>query len=359
MSEKPIVAVLLGGRNSENYRSCLSSKDVIDALEAKGYLVKPYGMTMEANWVEFNDLTSLRNTLNKENIELTDEAVKNIKDTKTSVLPPESLLESPVVFSTLMGAWASDGTVQGLLETEIVRFVGSDTLGAAISTDKPTSKLLMQSVQIPTPALSIINDKNWRRDPLSCVARANSLKMPVVVKPARGSNGVGITFTRVPRDWKKNIEIARNFDGRVIVEKYHEPKHLIECNIIEDEKRKTITSEIIETKLDKSEKVFNFIVRNDKSKYSFEKAKDLDSELVKLIQEYANKTFEVLKLSGYAQIEMMIDKEGELLVIEVNSQPYLGKDGSFALSWKEKGMKYEDVIDSIVKEALERPVGLI
>jgi D-alanine-D-alanine ligase len=359
LSEKPIVAVLLGGRNSENYRSCLSSKDVIDALEAKGYLIKPYGMTMEANWVEFNDLTSLRNTLNKENFELTDEAVKNIKDTKTSVLPPESLLESPVVFSTLMGAWASDGTVQGLLETEIVRFVGSDTLGAAISTDKPTSKLLMQSVQIPTPALSIINDKNWRRDPLSCVARANSLKMPVVVKPARGSNGVGITFTRVPRDWKKNIEIARNFDGRVIVEKYHEPKHLIECNIIEDEKRKTITSEIIETKLDKSEKVFNFIVRNDESKYSFEKAKDLDSELVKLIQEYANKTFEVLKLSGYAQIEMMIDKEGELLVIEVNSQPYLGKDGSFALSWKEKGMKYEDVIDSIVKEALERPVGLI
>ena len=76
-------------------------------------------------------------------------------------------------------------------------------------------------------------------------------------------------------------------------------------------------------------------------------------------QEYANKTFEVLKLSGYAQIEMMIDKEGELLVIEVNSQPYLGKDGSFALFWKEKGMKYEDVIDSIVKEALERPVGLI
>jgi D-alanine-D-alanine ligase len=359
VSEKTKVAVLLGGRNSENYRSCLSAKDVIDALEAKGYLVKAYGMTMEANWVEFDDLASLRNNLNKENFEITDESIKEIKDVKVSVLPPESLLESPVVFSTLMGAWASDGTVQGLLETEIVRFVGSDTLGSAIATDKPTAKLLMQSVEVPTPALSIINDKNWRRDPLSCVARANALRMPVVVKPARGSNGVGVSFTRVPRDWKKNIEIARNFDGRVIVEKYHEPKHLIECNIIEDTKRKTITSEIIETKLDKSQKLFNFIARSDKSKYSFEKAKDLDQEVIKLIHEYANKTFEVLKLSGFAQIEMMIDKEGELLVIEVNSQPYLGKDGSFALSWKEKGMKYEDVIDSIVQEALVRPVGLI
>ena len=86
MSEKPIVAVLLGGRNSENYRSCLSSKDVIDALEAKGYLVKAYGMTMEANWVEFNDLASLRNSLNKENFELTDEAIKDIIDAATDEL---------------------------------------------------------------------------------------------------------------------------------------------------------------------------------------------------------------------------------------------------------------------------------
>ncbi len=358
MSEITKVAVLLGGRNSENYRSCLSAKDVIDALEAKGYLVKAYGMTMEANWVEFNDLADLRNNLNKENFELTDQTVKGIKETNISVLPPESLLESLVVFSTLMGAWASDGTVQGLLETEIVRFVGSDTLGAAIATDKPTAKLLMQSVEVPTPALVIINDKNWRRDPLSCVARANALRMPVVIKPARGSNGVGVSYTRVPRDWKKNIEIARNFDGRVIVEKYHEPKFLIECNIIEDIKRKTITSEIIETKLVKTEKLFNYIVRSDKSKYSFEKLKDLDQEVIKLVHEYAQKTFEVLKLSGFAQIEMMIDKEGELLVIEVNSQPYLGKDGSFALSWKEKGIAYEDLIDQIVQEALARPVGL-
>lgn len=354
-----IVSVLLGGRNSENYRSCLSARDVIDALETKGYLVKAYGMTMESNWVEFNDLTSLRNALNTENFELTDESIKSITANSVSILPPGSLLESPLVFSTMMGAWASDGTIQGLLESEIVRFVGSDTLGAAISSDKPTAKLLMQSVEIPTPALSIINDKNWRRDPLSCVARANALKMPVVVKPARGSNGVGITFTRVPRDWKKNIEIARNFDGRVIIEKYHEPVKLIECNIIEDTKRKTITSEIIETKLDKSEKLFNFIARSNKEKYSFEKAKDIEDEVKKLIHDYAQKTFEVLKLSGYAQIEMMIDKEGELLVIEVNCQPYLAKDGTFAMSWKEKGMKYEDLIDQIVQEALERPVGLI
>ena len=359
MAEKTSVAVILGGRNSENYRSCQSARDVIDALEEKGYEVSAYGMTMEANWVTFGDLNSLKNALKKENFELNEQTVKEIANTTESLLPPTSLLETTVVFSTLMGAWGSDGTMQGMLETEIVRFVGSDTLGGAISSDKSTAKLLMESVEIPTPRHVIIPDKSWRRDPLSNVARASALRTPLISKPARGSNGVGITYIRVPRDFKKGIEIARNFDGRVVVEKYHQPAQLLECNIIEDEKGRPVLSEIIKTNWKEADKVFNFISRSDKSTYSFEKAKDLDPEVVKLIHDYAKKTFEVLKMSGYAQIEFMIDKEGELLVVEVNCQPYLGKEGSFALSWKEAGISYEDLIERIVKEALDRPVGLV
>jgi D-alanine-D-alanine ligase len=258
-----------------------------------------------------------------------------------------------------MGAWGSDGTMQGMLETEIVRFVGSDTLGGAISSDKSTAKLLMEAVEVPTPKHVIIPDKSWRRDPLSNVARAAALKTPLISKPARGSNGVGITHIRVPRDFKKGIEIARNFDGRVVVEKYHQPAQLFECNIIEDEKGKPVLSEIIQTNWNEKDKIFNFISRSNRSSYSFSKLTDLDPEVVKLVHDYAKRTFEVLKLSGYAQIEFMIDKEGELLVVEVNCQPYFGKDGSFALSWKEAGISYPDLIERIIKEALDRPVGLV
>ena len=359
MSDKISVAVILGGRSAENYRSCQSAKDVIDALEEKGYVVSAYGMTLEANWISFGDLNSLKSALKKDMFELTDDTAKEIAKTEESLLPPTSLLETPVVFSTLMGAWGSDGTMQGMLETEIIRYVGSDTLGSAISSDKSTAKLLMEAVEVPTPKHIVIPDKAWRRDPLSNVARASSLKVPLISKPARGSNGVGITHIRVPRDFKKGIDIARNFDGRVVVEKYHQPAQLLECNIIEDEKKKPVLSEIIKTNWNEKDKVFNFISRSNKTSYSFEKAKDLDPEVIKLIHDYAKRTFEVLKLSGYAQIEFMIDKEGELLVVEVNCQPYFGKDGSFALSWQEAGISYPDLIDRIIKEALDRPAGLI
>ena len=75
MSEKTAVAVLLGGRNSENYRSCQSARDVIDALEEKGYQVTAYGMSMEANWISFGDLNSLKNALKKDNFELTEKII--------------------------------------------------------------------------------------------------------------------------------------------------------------------------------------------------------------------------------------------------------------------------------------------
>jgi D-alanine-D-alanine ligase len=265
MSDKISVAVILGGRSAENYRSCQSAKDVIDALEEKGYEVSAYGMTLEANWISFGDLYSLKLALKKDMFELTDDTAKAIADTKESLLPPTSLLETPVVFSTLMGAWGSDGTMQGMLETEIIRYVGSDTLGSAISSDKSTAKLLMGAVEVPTPKHVVIPDKSWRRDPLSNVARAQSLRIPLISKPARGSNGVGITHIRVPRDFKKGIDIARNFDGRVVVEKYHQPAQLLECNIIEDEKKKPILSEIIKTNWNEKDKVFNFISRSDKT----------------------------------------------------------------------------------------------
>ena len=359
MSDKTSVAVILGGRNSENYRSCQSARDVIEALEEKGYLVSAYGMTMEANWITFGDLNSLKIALKKDAFELNDESVKDIADIEESLLPPTSLLETTVVFSTLMGAWGSDGTMQGMLETEIVRFVGSDTLGGAISSDKSTAKLLMEAMEIPTPKHVIIPDKSWRRDPLSNVARAAALKTPLVAKPSRGSNGVGVTLIKNPRDFKKGVDIARNFDGRVVVEKFHQAVKLFECNVIEDEKGKPVLSEIIKTNWKELDKIFNFISRTDKSSYSFSKLTDLEPEVVKLVHDYAKRAFEVLKMSGYAQIEFMIDKEGELLVVEVNCQPYFGKDGSFALSWKESGISYPDLIERIINEALARPAGLV
>lgn len=359
MSDKTSVAVILGGRNSENYRSCQSARDVINALEEKGYQVSAYGMTMEANWVSFGDLASLKQALKKDLFELNEETLKDISNVTESLLPPTSLLETTVVFSTLMGGWGSDGTIQGLFETEIIRFVGSDTLGGAISSDKSTAKLLMSAVEVPTPKHIVIPDKAWRRDPVSNVMRAASLKVPLVSKPARGSNGVGISYIRVPRDFKKTIEIARNFDGRVIVEKYHQPKQLFECNILEDEKGKPTFSEIIQTNFKIADKVFNFISRSNEDSYSYNKVEDFDKDILKLVHDYAKRTFEVLKMSGYAQIEFMIDSEGELLVVEVNCQPYFGKDGSFAMSWKEAGISYSDLIDRIIKEALSRPAGLI
>ncbi len=359
MSEKIQVALILGGRNSENFRSCQAATDVLLALQAKDYEVSAYGITMEANWISFNDLASLQNALKTDGFELNDESAKNISGTSSSLVIPDSLIDAHVVFSTMLGPWAADGTFQGLLDFTAIRYVGSDTLGTTVAFDKPTAKLLINSMEVPTPRHITITDKAWRRDPLSCIARATSLKLPIIIKPARGSNGLGVSVARFPRDLKKTIDIARQFDGRIIAEKYHKNSRLFELNIVEDEKRKPLFSEIIETKLNKKDSIFNFIYRAEKSDFSFEKATDLEVEVKNLMEEYARKVFEVLKLSGYAQIEFLIDTEGELLVQEVNTQPYLGKDGSFALSWKEAGKTYEDLLDDIIKESLERPVGLV
>lgn len=88
-------------------------------------------------------------------------------------------------------------------------------------------------------------------------------------------------------------------------------------------------------------------------------ATDLADDIIELIKESAEKVFEALKISGYLQVEFLLTDEDQVLVLEANAHPYLGKEGSFAKVWQAAGLEYEDVIYAAVMEAVRRPVGMI
>ncbi len=65
------------------------------------------------------------------------------------------------------------------------------------------------------------------QDPGELLAAARSFRFPVVVKPADGSGGKGITFVRDPRDLAVAIAYAKefSFDGQIIVEQCVHGRH--------------------------------------------------------------------------------------------------------------------------------------
>ena len=356
--EKTRIAVLFGGANSDNFRSCQQIKDVIPALLSREFEVEIFGVTLEGMWVSFTDVQALLAATKVAGFELSNESADKISGSTISNFPTQEFISFDAVYPLIIGFPGADGSIAGLFEALGVRVIGSDSLGSAIASDKSTTKLLLEAVEIATPKHVVIPDKAWRRDALSNVARAASLKLPIVVKPCRGTNGVGITLVKFPLGMKDAVSIARRFDGRFMAEEYYTNVRHLECAVMGDSENRNYISGILETVTHEGE-LFNYITRTDQTKYSQKIVNDLSDDFVELIKETAEKVFEALKISGYLQVEFLLTEEGQVMVLDVNAHPYLGKDGSFAKVWLAAGLEYEDVLYAAVMEAVRRPVGMI
>jgi D-alanine-D-alanine ligase len=356
--EKTRIAVLFGGANSDNFRSCQQIKDVVPALLSREFEVEIFGVTLEGMWVSFTDVQALLAATKVAGFELSNESADKISGSTISNFPTQEFISFDAVYPLIIGFPGADGSIAGLFEALGVRVIGSDSLGSAISSDKSTTKLLLEAVEIATPKHVVIPDKAWRRDALSNVARAASLKLPIVVKPCRGTNGVGITLVKFPLGMKDAVSIARRFDGRFMAEEYYTNVRHLECAVMGDSENRNYISGILETVTHEGE-LFNYITRTDPTKYSQKIVNDLSDDFVELIKETAEKVFEALKISGYLQVEFLLTEEGQVMVLDVNAHPYLGKDGSFAKVWLAAGLEYEDVLYAAVMEAVRRPVGMI
>ena len=356
--EKTRIAVLFGGANSDNFRSCQQIKDVVPALLSREFEVEIFGVTLEGMWVSFTDVQALLAATKVAGFELSNESADKISGSTISNFPTQEFISFDAVYPLIIGFPGADGSIAGLFEALGVRVIGSDSLGSAISSDKSTTKLLLEAVEIATPKHVVIPDKAWRRDALSNVARAASLKLPIVVKPCRGTNGVGITLVKFPLGMKDAVSIARRFDGRFMAEEYYTNVRHLECAVMGDSENRNYISSILETVTHEGE-LFNYITRTDPTKYSQKIVNDLSDDFVELIKETAEKVFEALKISGYLQVEFLLTEEGQVMVLDVNAHPYLGRDGSFAKVWLAAGLEYEDVLYAAVMEAVRRPVGMI
>ena len=124
-------------------------------------------------------------------------------------LPAAALLGADVVFPVLHGPFGEDGTVQGLLESADVPYVGAGVLGSAVCMDKGVFKGLMAHAGHAAGALR--GGHRARVEHAAATRRWTALRglgLPVFVKPSRLGSSVGISKVSAAD------ELARRGRGR-------------------------------------------------------------------------------------------------------------------------------------------------
>ena len=131
------IAVILGGRSSENPISIASAASVIDALEQDGNEVVTVEIDRSGRW-------ALPGPARAKLAQGSEPRAGNELQRLPGRDVATTLADVDVVFPVLHGPFGEDGTVQGLLELAGVPYVGAGVLASALCMDKDVFKSVMR-----------------------------------------------------------------------------------------------------------------------------------------------------------------------------------------------------------------------
>ena len=204
-------------------------------------------------------------------------------------------------------------SVIGLLEILNIPYTGAGTLGWSIGTNKFVMYQLMRSNGIPVPNHQLVTTHTEMIDP--------DLRYPLFPKLNVEHSSIGIDENSICEN-----ERQLRFKIKELIEKYKQPILIDEfiagievtAAVLDSVNTKVYTVQR-KTGSDTREDVMTF---NKKWK-NWENIEYLKYDAPNL-KEYVKRTFDVLKMSDYARIDIRIDGAGRFYFIDPNCNPFFG-----------------------------------
>jgi D-alanine-D-alanine ligase len=266
--------------------------------------------------------------------------------------PTVSGLALDVVFPVLHGPYGEDGTVQGLLELANVPYVGAGVLASAVGMDKAVAKLVFAARGLPMSDYEVVLKRDWMRDERAILNTiVNRLGFPVFVKPANLGSSVGISKAKHVAELRTAIELAAEFDRKIVVEAAVPQAREIEVAMLgNDEPEASVPGEIIP-----AGEFYDYEAKYLNAGSREVIPAELPDALASQIRILAIAAFKALDCAGMARVDFLLAREtGVLYLNEVNTIPGFTTISMFAKMWAATGLTYPALLDRLIALALER-----
>ncbi len=310
------LAVVFGGRSGEHEISVRSAKSILAALDPEKYEVSEYFISKEGKW------------------------------------SPQPLSPEPggnpdidVVFPILHGTFGEDGTIQGLLEMAELAYVSAGVMASSVSMDKEVMKRLCKERGLP-----IVDYLVLERDALDSDQIAAQLPFPVFVKPANLGSSVGISKAHNQAELKKALDLAAEFDTKIVVERGVEGREF-ECSVMGNtDPEAAVPCEILP-----SREFYDY-----EDKYLLDKAETvlparLSPEQTEHMRWLAVQCYRAVGCEIMGRVDFLMERAtGQIFINEINTIPGFTSISMFPKMWEHRGVAFSELLDRLIGLALER-----
>ncbi|HET9834248.1 MAG TPA: D-alanine--D-alanine ligase family protein [Vicinamibacterales bacterium] len=257
-----------------------------------------------------------------------------------------------VVFPVLHGPYGEDGTVQGLLELANVPYVGAGVLASAVGMDKAAMKMVFVANGLPICDYHVCLARDWRRDEHGVMNTiVTKLGFPVFVKPANLGSSVGISKARHATELRQAMELAAQFDRKIVIEAAVPNAREIECSVLgNDDPEASVPGEVVP-----SREFYDY-----EAKYLDEGSKllipaPLTQKQASDVRRLAIAAFKAIDGAGMARVDFLLGGDSGILYLnEVNTIPGFTTIGMYSKMWAASGVSFPALLDRLIALALER-----
>ncbi len=364
---KTRIGIVYGGRSGEHEISIRSAEAVIEQIDKEKYDVIPIAISPKGRWLSPAESlaflpSEIQATLVGGSYELTKDSIAILGDTGykgLTHLDPGAgnarLSEIDVIFPVLHGTFGEDGTIQGLLEMANIPYIGCGVLASSCGMDKVVMKTLFRDAELPMCKYVWFLRSEWETGKVAVVRQVEAkLGFPCFVKPANLGSSVGVSMALDEESLIKAIELAAEYDRKIIIEEGLDMRE-IECAVIgNDDPEASLPGEYIVKVEDK--KFLDYTEKySGTGNNEFVVPSILSKELTNKIQKMAITAFRAIDGAGLARVDFFLRNDnGALLINEINTLPGLTDASGFPKMWAASGKTFAEIIDELVKFAFER-----
>lgn len=376
------VAVIFGGRSVEHEISIISALQAMAAIDQEKYKITPIYISKIGEWYTGKELLILENYRDLD--QLLNKSKKIIVDQNSGrwkiyhkiskIFGGIKTIPIDLVLPIMHGTYGEDGTLQGLLNTMNIPYVGCDTLASATTMDKVATKMLLQAMDIKVVDYLWFYAAKWLNFKDQVVsAIKNKFTYPLIVKPGNLGSSIGVLAVQDDNELEDAIDLAVSMSQRFLVEPKITNLREINCAVLGD--RDGVEVSICEEPI-RSAAILSYqdkycrgakgklgikgsvkgLTPKDLTRGGINEAQrkmpaDITESIAEYIQELAKRAFIGLDCNGVARIDFLMDQSNhEIYLCELNAIP-----GSLAFYlWEPMGKTFTDLLNRLFELALKR-----
>ncbi len=301
------IGVLMGGTSSEREVSLKSGSAIYGALKALEYNVIP---------VDVGD--NICEVLKKKKID--------------------------AAFIALHGGHGENGALQGMLEVMNVPYTGSGILASALAMDKEASKKVFLYHGLPVPPFVVVSLADFKSMFKKGAGPKGTLKtgfsLPWVVKPASEGSSIGVEIVKNASSLKGVMNEAFSYGHKVIVEKYIEGRE-VQIGILND---KVLGGVEVKPSLE----FYNYEAKYTAGLTEYILPPKLDRKIYERAKRTALAAHVALGCSGATRVDLIIDREGNTYLLEVNTIPGMTETSLLPKIAQTAGLSFADLLEQIL-----------